>query len=87
MKVICIDVSNPKHPDLLQPKHYVKEGEVYTVTGEYHDDSDGYDYYYLAERAMVPTPSFRATRFIPLSDICEKEQYSMRMGVFTEMDI
>ncbi|MGI8597768.1 MAG: hypothetical protein ACR2KB_00805 [Chitinophagaceae bacterium] len=68
MKVLCIDVSNPKHPHLLKPEHYVKESEVYTVSGVYLDNDDGFHYYYLAEKNMVPTPSFRTNRFIPIME-------------------
>lgn len=73
MKVLCIDVSNGKHIHLFKPEHYIIEGEVYTVCDIYHDNTDGHDYYFLAERRMVPTPSYRANRFIPLEDLPEEE--------------
>jgi hypothetical protein len=71
MKVLCIDTRNPKHPHLLKPEHYIHEGHTYTVCGSYFDKRDSHEYYYLVERQMKPLTSYRASRFVPLSDIDE----------------
>jgi hypothetical protein len=71
MKVLCIDTRNPKHPHLLKPEHYIYQGETYNVCGHYFDKSDNYEYYYLVERQMKPLASYRAYRFVPLSEIDE----------------
>ena len=68
MRVLCIDISNAKHPHLMKPEHWISEGEIYTVTGEYHDPFDGHDYYYLAERMFQPICSYRSTRFVALRE-------------------
>jgi len=83
MKVLCIDTSNPKHPQQLHPDHYIKEGETYTVCGTYLDRADGHEYYYLAEKQIEPVASYRANRFLPLSDICEEDEYRIRMAMLT----
>ena len=33
MKVICINTSNPKQPQLLRAEHWLTEGDIYTVVG------------------------------------------------------
>lgn len=69
MKVLCIDVSHPKTPHLLKPEHWISEGCVYTVHSSYLDETDGHEYYYLLERQHLrPAASYRANRFLPLSD-------------------
>lgn len=83
MKVLCIEAGHPKHPHLLTPDHFIKEGEIYTVCGTYEDRADGHEYYYLTEKQMEPVASYRANRFVPLSDICEEDEYRIRMAMLT----
>jgi len=69
MKVLCIDASRPKTPHLLKPEHWISEGCVYTVQSSYLDETDGHEYYYLVEKQYPrPAASYRANRFLPLSD-------------------
>jgi hypothetical protein len=83
MKVICIDAGQPKHSHLLNPEHFIKEGEAYTVCGAYVDSADGHEYYYLTEKRIEPVASYRANRFVPLSNICEEDEYRIRMAMLT----
>lgn len=87
MKVLCIDTTNPKHLHLLKPEHYIIEGETYSVCGSYLDASDGHEYYYLKERQRKPLASYRASRFIPLSDRCEEDEYHIRIAMLTGIGI
>jgi hypothetical protein len=73
MKVICIDNSKPKTPDLLKPQHWIYEGETYTVSSSYLDKTDGFEYYHLLERMDIPNPAgYRSNRFLPLSSVEEE---------------
>ncbi|MFN2458717.1 MAG: hypothetical protein ABR502_10985 [Chitinophagaceae bacterium] len=69
MRVICIDATNPKRPDVLLPQDWITEGEIYTVVDQYYDNTDSHIYFYLLERQRTPCPSYRANRFISLSNI------------------
>jgi hypothetical protein len=86
MKALCIDTSDPIHPHLLKTEHYVMEGETYTVLGSYLNKSDGHEYYYPEEKQLEPVVSYRANRFIPLSDICEEDEYHVRMAMLREWE-
>ncbi|NTS43000.1 hypothetical protein HRG84_19090 [Flavisolibacter sp. BT320] len=83
MKVLCIDTNHPKHPHLLKPEHFIKEGKIYTVCGSYVDSADRHEYYYLEEKQVEPIASYRANRFVPLSEICEEDEYRVRMAMLT----
>lgn len=69
MKVLCMDMSNPKMRDLLKPEHFLEVGQTYTVTRQYFDESDGHWYYFIAERNDIkPVCSYRAYRFAVIVD-------------------
>jgi len=84
MKVICINNKIPKTPHLLKPEDWIYEGYTYTVHSSYKDEGDGLEYFYLVERLRFDhKPSYRANRFIPLSNIREaaKKLQPLRLRV------
>ncbi len=74
MRVICIDNKDPAEPDRLITRHWIYEGEIYTVT----DETTTFRglFYSLAERDFgADSALYNAKRFIALSEIDEMEYY------------
>lgn len=72
MKVLCINNANPLQPASLLPGDMIYVGDVYTV----HDvtRTGGREFFILKERMnRWPYVKYLASRFIPLSDIDERE--------------
>lgn len=70
MKVMCIDASNPETAAACKDEYMIYEGDVYTVTEV--KNVNGSDYFGLLERGNNGVAClYRATRFIPLSEIDE----------------
>ena len=81
MKVICID--DKKHSDSKNYAYLLKEGETYTVEGEVlaYDAFGNETVAYKLTEFGWPY-AFNKTRFIPLSDIDERELVNEKEDVF-----
>ncbi|HRN78984.1 MAG TPA: hypothetical protein PKY29_01990 [Ferruginibacter sp.] len=77
MKVLCIDAQLPEMPELISTDLHIKENTVYTVVNV--TDILDKSYYGLKEVGQYGKRcKYRSDRFIPLSDICEIQQYVQR---------
>ena len=68
MRVMCIDASNPMDSHLVRPGNIPKEGEIYHVEAEFHQEEG--IFYYLHEfpfegRRRV---KYNASRFVQLEN-------------------
>ena len=72
MKVMCINNKKPLELDRMLPKHWILEGEVYTVKEEFLYEQGRF--YGLAERDYGKDGAlYNSNRFIPLSKIDERK--------------
>lgn len=74
MKVFCIDNKNPIDPHKVQDRHWIYEGEVYTVMAEKWN-SKGLFYSLLERHFGKYSAIYHSKRFIPLSEVDEMVEW------------
>ncbi len=73
MRVICIDASRKGWSSFEDSLCKLTEGSTYTVLKEMFDMKGNLGYLLDEVKSSYPTGEYRASRFIPLSEIDELE--------------
>lgn len=86
MKVMCINNKKPLELDKVLPRHWIYEGEVYTVIEEFLYEQG--TFYGLAERDYGKDGAlYNSNRFIPLSKMDERKMatFDRKKSLINEM--